>query len=138
MDVSTGNEAPRYKEVPYATDPLKEAYTKAHGLFPGMDWSMFGAQIMQPGDGDEKRLRAFRVLLLAYPDGKQISDVQTQQEVIHHVRSDMHEMKGVDGNATDSDSTGQAWQAASAEVAAIQQQEAGPGDAAAAAGRAGA
>ena len=87
---------------------------------------MFGGQIMQPGDGDEKRLRAFRVLMLAYPDGKQISDVQTQQEVIHHVRSDMHEMKGVDGNATDSDSTGQAWQAASAEVAAIQQQEAGP------------
>ena len=95
-------------------------------MFPGMDWGMFGGQIMQPGDGDEKRLRAFRVLMLAYPDGKQISDVQTQQEVIHHVRSDMHEMKGVDGNATDSDLTGQAWQAASAEVAAIQQQEAGP------------
>ena len=126
------------KEVPGRPDALKEAYTKAHGLFPGMDWSMFGAQIMQTGDGDEKRLRAFRVLLLAYPDGKQISDIQAQQEVIHHVRSDMHEMKGVDGNATDSDSTGQAWQAASAEVAAIQQQEAGPGDAAAAAGRAGA
>ena len=124
--------------APGRPDALKDAYAKAHGKFPGMDWSMFGAQIMQTGDGDEKRLRAFRVLMLMYPDGKQISDVQTQQEVIHHVRSDLNAMKGVDGNATDSDSTGQAWQAASAEVAAIQQQEAGPVAAAAEAGRAGA
>ena len=126
------------RDAPGRPDALKDAYTKAHGLFPGMDWSMFGAQIMQPGDGDEKRLRGLPASCCwAYPDGKQISDIQAQQEVIHHVRSDMHVMKGVNGDATDSDSTGQAWQAASAEVAAIQQQEAGPVEAAAAAGRAG-
>ena len=65
--------------------------------------------------------------MLQYPDGVEIVSGQQQQELAYMIKSDLDASEGMDGNVADSDSTGQAWQAASAEVAAIQQQEAGSG-----------
>ena len=124
--------------APGRPDGLQEAYAKAHGLFPGMSWKNFGAQVMGTSSDDARRERALRLLVLHNPDGVEIVSGQQQRELAYMVKSDLDASEGMAEDATDSDSTGQAWEAASAEVAAIQQQEAGPVEAAAAAGRAGA
>ena len=138
VDVSTSHESPRYIEVPPVVTPLQEAYTKAHGLFPGMDWKAFGAQVMDTHTSDHRRERALRLLVLNHPKGATIVSSQQQQELAYMVKSDLDASEGSNGNADVGTTARQAWEAAAAEVAAVRQQEAEPGNAAADAGGAGA